>query len=55
VFGDCDGVVVIGPDRIEEVVNESERRDAQEIDIFARLRAGESTIDIYNLPRESAA
>jgi 4-hydroxy-4-methyl-2-oxoglutarate aldolase len=55
VFGDCDGVVVIGADRIEEVVNESERRDAQEIDIFARLRAGESTIDIYNLPRESAA
>jgi 4-hydroxy-4-methyl-2-oxoglutarate aldolase len=51
VLGDADGVVVIGADRVEGVVEESERRDALEREIIARLRAGGSTIDIYNLPR----
>lgn len=52
VFGDADGVVVIAAERAQEVVEESERRDAQEKEVFARLRTGESTIDIYNLQRE---
>jgi 4-hydroxy-4-methyl-2-oxoglutarate aldolase len=52
VFGDADGVVVIAAERAQEVVEESERRDAQEKEVFARLRTGETTIDIYELPRE---
>jgi 4-hydroxy-4-methyl-2-oxoglutarate aldolase len=52
VFGDADGVIVISADAVEHVIGDAERRDAQEAEIFARLRAGESTIDIYNLPRE---
>jgi 4-hydroxy-4-methyl-2-oxoglutarate aldolase len=54
VLGDSDGVVIIPAELAEEVIGESERRDAQESAILTRLRAGESTMDIYNLPRESA-
>jgi 4-hydroxy-4-methyl-2-oxoglutarate aldolase len=52
VCGDADGVIVISADVVEQVIADAQRRDAQEAEIFARLRAGESTIDIYNLPRE---
>jgi 4-hydroxy-4-methyl-2-oxoglutarate aldolase len=53
VFGDADGVVVIPVERAAEVISESERRDTAEIEIFSRLRAGDTTIDIYDLPREA--
>lgn len=52
VFGDCDGVVIVPAHEAKEVVRESQRRDAAEHAIFERLRRGESTIDIYNLPKE---
>jgi len=52
VFGDCDGVVIVPADQVNEVIRESQRRDAAEHAIFERLRRGESTIDIYNLPKE---
>jgi 4-hydroxy-4-methyl-2-oxoglutarate aldolase len=52
IFGDADGVVSIPENFAARVIDSAEQRDAQEIDILARLRAGESTIEIYNLPRE---
>lgn len=55
VLGDADGVIVIERERAETVVAESEARDEKEQAIFARLRAGESSIDIYDLLREQAA
>lgn len=49
VFGDNDGVVVVPQDRAAEVVEASERRDAEELDICDRLMKGATTLDIYNL------
>jgi 4-hydroxy-4-methyl-2-oxoglutarate aldolase len=53
ILGDADGVVVISANEVEEVIVEAERRNDAELQILARLRRGESTIDIYNLPRET--
>jgi len=53
VIGDADGVVVIPSASLTETVLASEQRDTEEASIFERLRAGETTIDIYKLPRES--
>lgn len=50
VCGDGDGVVVLPRDRVHEVVAAAEARDAEEQQIFSRLRTGESTLDIYRLP-----
>ncbi|MFV3126163.1 RraA family protein [Niveispirillum sp. KHB5.9] len=50
VLGDADGVVVIPASRAADIVEKAEGRDAAEQAIFARLRAGDSTIAIYNLP-----
>ena len=50
IVGDAVGVVVIPSADIERVVNLSERREAEEREIFARLRRGDSTLDIYGLP-----
>jgi 4-hydroxy-4-methyl-2-oxoglutarate aldolase len=49
VVGDADGVVVIPAHRAQAVIAASEARDAAEVDILARLRAGELTLDIYSL------
>lgn len=52
LFGDADGVFVLPAADAAAAVSSSEQRDAEEQDIFDRLRAGESTIDIYKLPVE---
>ena len=49
VFGDEDGVVVLPKDRMNEYWPEAKKREDDEIALLARLRAGESTLDIYNL------
>jgi 4-hydroxy-4-methyl-2-oxoglutarate aldolase len=49
VFGDFDGVVVLPKALAADIVEAGERRDAEEQDIFRRLRAGETTMDIYHL------
>ncbi|MDJ0921705.1 MAG: hypothetical protein QNI84_11290 [Henriciella sp.] len=49
VVGDQDGLVVLSPEGLDDILEESERRDAKEVDLIARLRAGERTIDIYGL------
>lgn len=50
VFGDDDGVVVLPQTQAETIVLAAERRDLDELQILARLRAGESTLKIYSLP-----
>jgi 4-hydroxy-4-methyl-2-oxoglutarate aldolase len=50
VLGDADGLVVIPQKSAAEIVTAAEERDRKEADIIARLRAGESTLAIYNLP-----
>lgn len=49
IFGDADGVVAIPKARAGEVVAQAHARDRQEQTIIQRLRAGESTMTIYNL------
>jgi 4-hydroxy-4-methyl-2-oxoglutarate aldolase len=50
VFGDSDGVVVLPAERAEEIVDAGERRDAEEEDFFRRLKNGQTTLQIYDLP-----
>ncbi|GAA4701063.1 RraA family protein [Pseudonocardia yuanmonensis] len=50
VVADADGVVVVPVERIAEVQRLSAEREAAEADYLRRIRAGESTIDIYRLP-----
>ena len=47
VVGDSDGVVVIPHARAAEVVAAGEKREFDEADILLRLKAGESTMQIY--------
>lgn len=49
IVGDRDGVVAIPRDRVDQVVAAAQQREAQEAEILTRLRAGATTIDIYNL------
>jgi 4-hydroxy-4-methyl-2-oxoglutarate aldolase len=54
VCGDGDGVVVLPREKAADIIAAAERRDAEEEQIFARLRGGESTLDIYRLPTPAA-
>ncbi|MCK6424742.1 MAG: 4-carboxy-4-hydroxy-2-oxoadipate aldolase/oxaloacetate decarboxylase [Burkholderiaceae bacterium] len=47
IVGDADGVVAIPRARAAEVIEKSIQREADEAAILARLRAGESTLDVY--------
>jgi 4-hydroxy-4-methyl-2-oxoglutarate aldolase len=47
VAGDGDGVVVVPRGRAGEVVDKARRREQDEAAILARLRAGESTMQVY--------
>src|SRR5690606_8518626 len=48
VVGDADGVVVLPRDAAAGIVDKAAARDSAEADIITRLRAGASTLDIYN-------
>lgn len=50
VFGDADGVVVLPADQADTVVERARERDRDEDGIVRRLRAGETTLEIYRLP-----
>lgn len=54
ILGDADGVLAIPAPQVRTVAANSRRRDAEEVSILARLRAGETTIAIYNLPAIAA-
>jgi 4-hydroxy-4-methyl-2-oxoglutarate aldolase len=47
VVGDADGVVTISHNRLAEVLDASDRRDAAEAAQMQRLRNGERTLDIF--------
>lgn len=50
VIGDADGVVVIAAQDTARVLEASAYRDAKEAAVMERLRAGETTLAIYDLP-----
>lgn len=47
VLGDRDGIVIVGREEAKEVLQKSRAREEKEKAIKKRLRAGESTLDIY--------
>ena len=47
VAGDDDGVVVLPRERAATIVDKGRQREAEEAAILARLKAGESTLDVY--------
>jgi len=49
LFGDTDGVVVIPHVKVAEAITSSHKREAFEVDVMARLKAGETTLDMMNL------
>jgi 4-hydroxy-4-methyl-2-oxoglutarate aldolase len=49
VVGDADGVVVLPAARISDVLNRADARVAQEATIIDQLRAGATTLELYNL------
>lgn len=49
VFGDADGVVVLGPQAAAAAVPAAAQRDADEVAILAQVRAGALTLDVYKL------
>jgi 4-hydroxy-4-methyl-2-oxoglutarate aldolase len=51
ILGDSDGVVCIPAAQAESAVEASIARDAGEVEILARLQAGETTLDIFGLNR----
>lgn len=50
VFGDADGVLVLPADKAEAIVDKAIARDIDEEDIVARMKKGETTLQIYKLP-----
>lgn len=50
VFGDEDGIVVLPQAEAATIVAAAAQRDAEEVEILERLRAGETTLQIYGLP-----
>jgi 4-hydroxy-4-methyl-2-oxoglutarate aldolase len=50
VFGDADGVVVLPQATAADAVAAAAQRDQDEVKILERLRAGETTLSIYQLP-----
>ena len=49
VVGDADGVLVLSPEDAAWVVPAGRERDAKEAAILERIRAGEPTLEVYNL------
>lgn len=49
VMGDADGVIVLSPEQAAAAIPRALDRDEKEIEILRRIRAGESTLDVYNL------
>ncbi len=49
VVGDADGVMILNPDVAPAFIAAAFERDAKEAQILDRVRAGELTLDVYNL------
>lgn len=52
VLADDDGVVVLPAADAARAIEAAERRDSAEAGILARLRGGDTTLDIYGLPKD---
>jgi 4-hydroxy-4-methyl-2-oxoglutarate aldolase len=52
VVGDHDGVVVVAAGAVSAVADAARERVRKERDVIARLRSGETTLAIYELPEE---
>lgn len=52
IVGDADGVMAISEAKAETVIQKAKERDMEEVQIIERLKNGESTIDIYSLPKQ---
>jgi 4-hydroxy-4-methyl-2-oxoglutarate aldolase len=50
IFGDDDGIVVLPQAQAANIVTAAEFRDSEELQILDKLRAGETTLEIYGLP-----
>jgi len=50
IVGDRDGLVVVAADRLQEVIDASQEREDKEEDVRLRLKAGESSLEIYKFP-----
>ena len=50
MIGDRDGSVVVAEDAVDAVAAAARERIRKEHDVIARLRNGETTLDIYQLP-----
>jgi 4-hydroxy-4-methyl-2-oxoglutarate aldolase len=49
VVGDVDGVVALAVDRLDEILAAGRARTAAEAELFARLRAGATTVELLGL------
>lgn len=49
IMGDADGVVVLTPEQAFEAIPKAIERDNKEVAILERIRAGELTLNVYNL------
>ncbi|HEX4534511.1 MAG TPA: RraA family protein [Rhizomicrobium sp.] len=51
VFGDADGVVVLLAASAAKIAEAAEQRDLEEAEIFRKLKEGQTTMQIYDLPK----
>lgn len=49
LVGDADGIVVIAPEALDDVVAAARGREARELAMFERLRAGATTLELLGL------
>jgi 4-hydroxy-4-methyl-2-oxoglutarate aldolase len=49
VVGDVDGVCIVARDRVDEVLDAGRQRVAREAEMFDRLRAGATTVELLGL------
>jgi 4-hydroxy-4-methyl-2-oxoglutarate aldolase len=47
IVGDRDGVVVVPAHRLADTLTKAQAREAKEAQVVARLRGGETTLDVY--------
>jgi 4-hydroxy-4-methyl-2-oxoglutarate aldolase len=49
LVGDTDGIVVIGPEVLDDVIAAARAREAKELGMFDRLKAGATTVELLGL------
>jgi 4-hydroxy-4-methyl-2-oxoglutarate aldolase len=49
IVADADGVVALASATVEDVLERARRRTAAEVDVIARLKRGETTMEIFGL------